>query len=100
CGQLLMHSAFQGLCAFCLLNATWEYDYTIVNILGQGEHGTVFLAEQQPARRLVALKVLNRDSAGAEVVDRLRSQLRALSALAHPNTAPMLAVGVTDERHP
>jgi serine/threonine protein kinase len=100
CGQLLLPSATEGLCAFCLLSATWEYDYTIVNILGQGEHGTVFLAEQQPARRLVVLKVLNHHSGRGEAVERLRGQQKALAALAHPNIAPMLAVGFTDERHP
>jgi serine/threonine protein kinase len=97
---MLMHAASEGLCAFCLLSATWEHDYTIVNIIGQGEHGTVFLAEQHPTRHLVALKVLNGDSGGGQAVERLRAHRKALAELAHPNTALMLAVGVTDERHP
>jgi serine/threonine protein kinase len=80
--------------------AACEYDYTILNILGEGGHGTVYLAQQEPTRRLVALKILRQ---GADTVDRMQ-RLRAcrdrLLTLAHPAAAGVVDIGVLPEgRH-
>jgi len=100
CGHSLVSARFEGLCSVCLLTAGQQYDYRIVNILAQGEHGTVYLAEQQPTRRLVALKILNPRADAANVVERLQDKRQALAALAHPHAARVFDVGLIAERRP
>jgi hypothetical protein len=47
CGQpRTSGAAAEGLCPHCLLQAGLGHDYAFVNVLGQGAHGTVYLAEQ------------------------------------------------------
>jgi len=84
-------------CAFCLLRAGTGREYSLVSVLGQGAHGTVYLAEQQPSKRLVALKVLN-GSDTAATVSRLQHHRRVLAALAHPNASNILDVGRSGDR--
>ena len=75
------------------------HDYAVVNVLGQGEHGTVYLAEQQPSGTLVALKILTRDAA-ADILPRLQRQAPMLSALAHPNAARTLDIAASGDPGP
>src|SRR5215212_6480919 len=77
------------MCAYCLLRAGASRNYTCVNVLGQGEHGTVYLAEQQATRRLVALKVLHGASAPV-TLSRLQQYQKLLAALAHPNASAIV----------
>jgi eukaryotic-like serine/threonine-protein kinase len=94
CGQpQTAGAAAEGLCPHCLLTAGLGHDYAVLNVLGQGEHGTVYLAEQQPSGRLVALKVLAGNSAG-DILSRLRRQAPMLGALDHPNAARTLDIAV------
>jgi serine/threonine protein kinase len=89
----------EGLCPHCLLEAGLGHEYAVMNVLGQGQHGTVYLAEQQPSGRLVALKILAGDSAPA-IVSRLQRQAPALRALAHPNAARTLDIAASDDPGP
>ena len=89
-----------GLCPVCLLGAGTHRDYTIVNILGRGENGTIYLAEQHPAHRLVTLKLLHEVSEANAVLERLQRQRRALATLAHPHAARYVDIGVTGGRRP
>ena len=100
CGQPLVPTTSAGLCPVCVLAAGSQYDYRIVNILAQGEHATVYVAEQQPSHRLVALKIFKPDPDAADVVERLRDQRHALAALAHPHMARVYDVGLMAERRP
>ena len=61
--------------------------YRIVNRLGGGGMGTVYLAEHRLMDRTVALKVIRRDLLGNEtMVERFRREVRAAARLAlHPN---------------
>lgn len=62
--------------------------YRIVERLGQGGMGEVFLAEDQRLHRPVALKLLRqRPGCGQEERERLLHEARAASALNHPNIA-------------
>jgi serine/threonine-protein kinase len=94
CGQPQTEgAAAEGLCPHCLLTAGLGHDYAVLNVLGQGEHGTVYLAEQQPSGRLVALKILAGSSA-ADILCRLQRQAPMLRALDHPNAARTLDIAV------
>src|SRR5262245_15044417 len=60
--------------------------YKILDQIGRGGMGIVFLAEHQKLNRKVALKVLPRDKVTDKLaVDRFYREARALAALDHPN---------------
>jgi eukaryotic-like serine/threonine-protein kinase len=101
CGRGLSNdAATAGLCAHCLLEAGRGYDYTVVSVLGEGERGTVYLAEQAPSGRLVALKVLVAGDVAEAIVARVRRQAPLLQALAHPCAARTLDIGINDQQQP
>jgi serine/threonine protein kinase len=94
CGQpQTVAAAAEGLCPHCLLTAGLGHDYAVLNVLGQGEHGTVYLAEQQPSGRLVALKILA-GSTAADILSRLQRQAPMMRTLDHPNAARTLDIAV------
>jgi WD40 repeat protein/serine/threonine protein kinase len=60
--------------------------YRILERLGAGGTGTVYLAEHQVMRRRVAIKVLPADYANAPgVLERFQREAQAVAALDHPN---------------
>lgn len=61
--------------------------YRVLERLGQGAMGEVFLAEDTRLGRKVALKTLRRDVTDAAACDRLWHEARAASALNHPGIA-------------
>jgi TolB-like protein len=71
--------------------------YRIVERLGRGGMGDVFLAEDLRLHRPVALKLLHQQP-GCEEEERARllSEARAASALNHPNIAVIYDVGESD----
>ncbi|MEO1370805.1 MAG: serine/threonine-protein kinase, partial [Acidobacteriota bacterium] len=71
--------------------------YRIVEELGRGGMGTVYLAEQdRPIQRRVALKVVH--GFGAQGGSRrFAAECRALARLKHPNIAAVYDAGVADE---
>jgi serine/threonine protein kinase/tetratricopeptide (TPR) repeat protein len=68
--------------------------YRIIEKLGAGGMGEVFLAEDTKLRRRVAIKFLA-DSSGGDVKakDRLMREARAAAALDHPNICSIYEVG-------
>ena len=75
--------------------------YTLVSPLGEGGFGTVWLASQEePVRRLVALKVLRRDPGSRMVLARFQAERQALARMDHPNVASVLDAGVSDDGRP
>src|SRR5579883_2665437 len=68
--------------------------YRILDQLGQGGMGTVYLAEHAQLRRKVALKVLGREHVdNPAAVERFQREARAASALAHPNIMRVHHIG-------
>lgn len=69
--------------------------YNIINIIGQGSMGTVFLAEQDVIKRKVAIKVLPIEMAREDDRKLRRFELEAKSAasLYHPNIITIFEVG-------
>ncbi|MBU3684654.1 MAG: serine/threonine protein kinase, partial [Phycisphaerales bacterium] len=87
--------------------AAWGEDrgrvgrYALVSVLGEGGFGTVWLASQEePVRRLVALKLLRRDPSSTVVMARFRAERQALARMDHPNVASVLDAGVTEDGRP
>jgi eukaryotic-like serine/threonine-protein kinase len=75
--------------------------YRLLETLGQGGMGVVFLAEQeQPLRRRVALKVVKLGMDTREVVARFESERQALAMMNHTNIARALDAGSTEQGRP
>ena len=68
--------------------------YKLLQQLGEGGMGVVFLAEQQePVRRMVALKIIKAGMDSAQVIARFESERQALALMDHPNIARVLDAG-------
>jgi serine/threonine protein kinase len=75
--------------------------YRILDHLGEGAMGEVYLAEQvSPVRRRVALKILKFGLATREVMARFDLERQALAVLAHSNIARIFDAGATDDGRP
>lgn len=75
--------------------------YRILERLGEGAMGEVYLAEQQtPVRRKVALKLLKFGMGSREVIARFELERQTLAMLANPNVARILDAGATDDGRP
>jgi tetratricopeptide (TPR) repeat protein/predicted Ser/Thr protein kinase len=61
--------------------------YRIVRLLGEGGMGTVYEAEQEEPRRVVALKVIKLGLATPDRLRRFRQESQALARLQHPGIA-------------
>jgi tetratricopeptide (TPR) repeat protein/serine/threonine protein kinase len=68
--------------------------YKLLEQIGEGGFGVVFLAEQQePIRRKVALKVLKPGMDSKQVIARFEAERQALALMDHPHIAKVLDAG-------
>jgi serine/threonine protein kinase len=75
--------------------------YRILDKLGEGGMGAVYLAEQEePIRRRVALKIIKLGMDTKEVVARFEVERQALAMMDHPNIAKVLDAGATERGRP
>jgi eukaryotic-like serine/threonine-protein kinase len=75
--------------------------YKLVQTLGEGGMGTVWLAQQEkPIRRSVALKIIKLGMDTREVIARFEAERQALALMDHPNIAKVLDAGATDTGRP
>jgi serine/threonine protein kinase len=75
--------------------------YRLIEQIGEGGFGVVFLAEQtEPVRREVALKVVKAGMGTKEVVARFEAERQALAMMDHPNIAKVLGSGATESGRP
>jgi serine/threonine protein kinase/tetratricopeptide (TPR) repeat protein len=75
--------------------------YKVLEEIGQGGCGAVFIAEQeQPVRRRVALKVIKLGMDTRQVIARFEAERQALAMMDHPNIARVLDAGSTDTGRP
>jgi serine/threonine protein kinase len=73
--------------------------YKLLEQIGEGGFGVVFLAEQtEPVRRKVALKVLKPGMDTRQVVARFEAERQALAIMDHPNIAKVFDAGTTGEK--
>jgi serine/threonine protein kinase len=108
CGAALLEETWgRGLCPGCLLRGaqlspgevTLEKigPYALVEPLGEGGMGTVWLAHQEePVRRDVALKVIKLGMDTREVVARFEAERQALAMMNHRGIARVLDAGATE----
>ena len=75
--------------------------YQLLQPIGQGGMGEVWLAEQkQPVRRRVALKLIKAGMDTGEVVARFQSERQALALMDHPSIAKVFDAGSTPQGRP
>ena len=75
--------------------------YKLLEEIGQGGMGVVYMAEQtEPVRRMVALKIIKLGMDTKEVVARFEAERQALAMMDHPNIAKVLDAGATATGRP
>ncbi len=75
--------------------------YKLLQQIGEGGCGVVFLAEQaEPVRRQVALKVLKPGMDTKSVITRFEVEQQALALMDHPNIAKVFDAGATASGRP
>ena len=75
--------------------------YRLIEPLGQGGFGSVWLAEQyEPIHREVALKVIKAGMDSMEIIARFEVERQALALMDHPNIAAVLDAGTTETGRP
>jgi serine/threonine protein kinase/Flp pilus assembly protein TadD len=75
--------------------------YKLLEVIGQGGMGTVYMAEQiEPVRRRVAVKVIKTGMDTRQVIARFEAERQALAMMDHPNIAKVLDAGTTQSGRP
>jgi eukaryotic-like serine/threonine-protein kinase len=119
CGLLLAGSEIEGASlnssaptATSAMPRSWEGEdispgillggkYRILEKLGSGGMGVVYLAEQvEPVRRRVALKLIKLGMDTLEIVARFETERQALAVMDHPNIARVYDAGATESGRP
>jgi WD40 repeat protein/serine/threonine protein kinase len=121
CGARIPVDAPEGLCPQCLMQgairagaaATLESApridgpgtvigrYELLELIGEGGMGLVYLAEQkEPVRRKVALKIIKPGMDSRQVIARFEAERQALALLDHPNIAHVFDAGGTETGRP
>ncbi|MGC6465605.1 MAG: protein kinase domain-containing protein [Akkermansiaceae bacterium] len=75
--------------------------FKLLQKLGEGGGGSVYLAEQsKPVRRKVALKILKLGLDTKQVIARFEAERQTLASMDHPNIARVIEAGATKEGRP
>ncbi len=75
--------------------------YKLLQPIGEGGMGTVYMAEQtHPVRRTVALKLIKAGMDSRQVLARFGAERQALALMDHPSIAKVFEAGTTDSGHP
>jgi tetratricopeptide (TPR) repeat protein len=75
--------------------------YKLVQMLGEGGMGAVFMAQQtEPIKRLVALKLIKPGMDTRQVIARFEAERQALALMEHPNIAKVFDAGTTELGRP
>jgi serine/threonine protein kinase/tetratricopeptide (TPR) repeat protein len=75
--------------------------YKLLQQVGEGGMGVVYLAEQvQPVRRRVALKIIKPGMDSKQVIARFEAERQALALMDHPHIAKVLDGGTTEGGRP
>ncbi|MDG2013602.1 MAG: protein kinase, partial [Pirellulaceae bacterium] len=75
--------------------------YKLLQQIGEGGMGSVWMAEQEyPVKRRVALKLIRADMGSKETIARFEAERQALAMMDHPNIARVLDAGTTDGGSP
>jgi len=75
--------------------------YTLVDVIGEGRMGSVYLASQtEPVKRQVALKLIKTGMDSRGVLARFDAERQALALMDHPNIARIYDGGLTPASQP
>jgi serine/threonine protein kinase/Flp pilus assembly protein TadD len=75
---------------------TWIGPYKLLDEIGEGGMGSVWMAQQQePVKRLVALKLVKAGMDSKQVLARFEAERQALALMDHPNIARVFDAGTT-----
>ncbi len=75
--------------------------YKLLQQIGEGGFGVVFMAEQEtPVRRRVALKIIKLGMDTRQVIARFEAERQALAVMDHPNIAKVHDGGATETGRP
>src|SRR3989440_7755006 len=75
--------------------------YKLLQQIGEGGMGVVYMAEQQePVRRKVALKIIKPGMDSRQVIARFEAERQALAMMDHQNIAKVLDAGATETGRP
>lgn len=73
--------------------------YQLMEKIGQGGMGIVYKALHQSLKRVVALKMLSRDSTKGDALNRFRREMEAVGRVVHPNMVLAHDAGEVDGQH-
>src|SRR5262245_38353298 len=75
--------------------------YKLIEQIGEGGMGTVWMAQQsEPVKRLVAVKLIKAGMDSQQVIARFEAERQALALMDHANIARVLDAGTTDAGRP
>ncbi|MBL8824627.1 MAG: tetratricopeptide repeat protein [Planctomycetia bacterium] len=75
--------------------------YKLLESIGEGGMGTVWVAEQtEPVKRKVAVKLIKAGMDSRSVLARFEAERQALALMDHPNIAKVLDGGLTEQGRP
>jgi eukaryotic-like serine/threonine-protein kinase len=75
--------------------------YKLLENIGEGGMGSVWVAEQQqPVKRRVAIKLVKAGMDSKQVLARFESERQALAVMDHPNIAKVFDGGMTEQGRP
>src|SRR5262245_1098522 len=74
--------------------------YKLLELLGEGGMGEVWLAEQHDPHRRVALKLIKVGMDTQQVLGRFEAERQAIALMDHPNIAKVFDAGRTDAGRP
>src|SRR6266404_9355128 len=119
CGAPLPADAAGGACPVCALRGALAVPdqaseaavieksgdhigrYKLLEKIGEGGYGLVYMAEQsEPIRRRVALKLVKLGMDTKQVIARFEAERQALALMDHPNIARVLEAGATETGRP
>jgi serine/threonine protein kinase len=82
-------------------SGSWMGRYRLLERIGEGGCGVVYLAQQsEPVRRKVALKIIRRGLDTERVIARFESERQSLAMMDHPGIAKVLDAGTTEDGRP
>jgi non-specific serine/threonine protein kinase/serine/threonine-protein kinase len=75
-------------------------NYKLVEPVGEGGMGSVWMSQQEPVKRLVALKLIKARMDSRQVLAQFEAERQALALMDHPNIARVLDGGTTAAGRP
>jgi serine/threonine protein kinase len=96
----LDRAAIEGATGDLQAGALIAARYKLIENIGEGGMGAVWMAEQQPIKRRVALKLVKAGMDSKQVLARFEAERQALALMDHPNIAKVFDGGRTDQGRP